>query len=113
MKLKVADSGTASEDRAYDYDPAWNLTNRTVDVTAQTFQVDGLNQLTTSPSSGACTYDGNGNLISSVDGAIEYAYDDENQLSIVQSNTVVYSTNYPLWQTLYAYDGLGRLRLRV
>ena len=96
-----------------DYDSAWNLTNRTVNTTPHTFQVDGLNQLTNSTPGGVSAYDGNGNLVSSGATALEYAYDDENRLSIVQSNTVFYSTNYPLWQTLYAYDGLGRLRLRV
>lgn len=36
-QLKAADSTTASEDREYDYDSAWNLINRTVNTAPQTF----------------------------------------------------------------------------
>ena len=82
----MANSGTASEDRSYDYDSAWNLTNRTVNTTPQTFQVDGLNQLTNSTPGGVSAYDGNGNMVSSAGGLLELTYEDENRLSTVQSN---------------------------
>ncbi|HEX5222053.1 MAG TPA: RHS repeat-associated core domain-containing protein [Verrucomicrobiae bacterium] len=110
-QLKVADSGTASEDRGYTYDSAWNLNYRTNNATLQTFSVDGLNQLTSAPD-GSCTYDANGNLTSCGGMALEFGYDDENRLSIIQSNLVAY-TNYPFRQTLFAYDGQGRLKVRL
>ncbi len=110
-QLKVADSGTASEDRGYAYDKAWNLSYRTNNTTLNTFTVDGKNQLTTSTPSGANNYDYNGNLISSGGGALWFYYDAENQLTQVTSNNVAGFITQ--WQTFLAYDGRQRLRLRI
>jgi hypothetical protein len=45
-QLTVGDSATASEDRRYVYDAAWNLNYRTNNTTTYTFKVDTKNQLT-------------------------------------------------------------------
>jgi hypothetical protein len=87
-QLKFADSATASEDRGYSYDTAWNLSYRTNNAALETFTVDGKNELTNSTPGGGCTYDDNGNLVSMLGGATTFAYDDENQLSVMQSNHV-------------------------
>ena len=49
-QLKVADSATASEDRGYAYDTAWNLNYRTNDAALNTFIVKGKIELTNAPS---------------------------------------------------------------
>lgn len=101
-QLTIADSATASEDRGYAYDPAWNLTNRTVNTTAQTFKVDGLNQLTNAPVNITRKHDGNGNMTNSGPlNTLKYTYDAENQLV---------SPENPSWKHEFTYDGQGRLR---
>lgn len=102
-QLKVADSGTASEDRGYAYDTAWNLNYRTNNGTLQTFSVDGVNQLTNALSANY-SYDLNGNMTNAA--GLSYAYDDENRLALV-SDDVGHS-----YRVGYIYDGLGRLRAR-
>ena len=100
-QLKVADSATASEDRGYLYDAAWNLNRRTNNAYVEQFDVDSKNQL---DFPGYYTYDGNGNL--TWFDVFEYTYDDENRL-------IKAASPGGDWWTDYVYDGLGRLRQRV
>jgi len=101
-QLKVADSATASEDRGYQYDAAWNLHYRTNNTTPATFTVNSKNELTSS----SAGYDGNGNLTNlSGPNFTVAAYDDENRLTTIQ-----YA---PYWYSEFVYDGLGRLRKRT
>jgi RHS repeat-associated protein len=102
-QLKIADSATASEDRGYVYDAAWNLNYRTNNTSLNQFKVDTKNQLTNATPVGNQTYDGNGNVISWPNGS--YSYDDENRL--------VSAMYYNSWKTDFIYDGLGRLRSRA
>jgi len=107
-QLKVADSATASEDRGYTYDTAWNLNYRTNNGALSSFSVDGKNQLTSAPG-GSCTYDNNGNLTISHSERRSYVYDDENRL------VELYVSTHPFVlqnATEFLYDGLGRLRIR-
>jgi len=104
-QLKVADSATASEDRGYNYDTAWNLHYRTNNTTLNTFTVDGKNQLTTA-SGETYQYDSNGNLTNNDDHFV-YQYDDENQLTRAED------VDKHQWATSFVYDGLGRLRVRL
>jgi len=105
-QLAVADSSVNSEDRGYSYDAAWNLNYRTSNGSLQTFNVDGKNQLTTTPD-GACAYDANGNLTNAA-GAV-CLYDDENRLvEWRQASGPVAGA----LATTFVYDGLGRLRAR-
>jgi len=64
-QLTIADSPTASEDRGYTYDSAWNLNYRTNNTTTSTFIVNTKNELTNATPVGTQTYDGNGNVTSS------------------------------------------------
>jgi RHS repeat-associated protein len=111
-QLTVADSSVNTEDRGYFYDPAWNLNRRTNNGVSSTFTVESRNELTNAAGS-AITYDFNGN-ISGHDGAhYIYAYDDENRLAY----WIHYQTNslHPASgdkQTVFVYDGRGRLRQR-
>jgi RHS repeat-associated protein len=106
-QLKVADSSVSSEDRGYAYDTGWNLNYRTNNGSLETFQVNGLNELTNAPSpAGAMTFDANGNLITSHSGWV-YTYDDENRLIQLEDT----SSNH-VFMTKFFYDGLGRLRIR-
>jgi len=108
-QLKVADSATASEDRGYAYDTAWNLNYRTNSTTLNTFNVNVLNELTNSTPGGNCIYDGNGNLTSSHGEKRTYVYDDENRLEQLY---VANAFGGPDKATEFVYDGLGRLRIR-
>jgi RHS repeat-associated protein len=109
-QLNVADSATASEDRGYAYDPAWNLHYRTNNGTLNTFIVDGKNQVTNAPSpESTASYDGNGNMVTNHNGDWAYVYDDENRL--IQFFKSHFGT--PLNATEFVYDGLGRLRERL
>ena len=112
-QLKTADSGTASEDRGYVYDAAWNLNYRTNNVTTWTFTVNTKNELTNAFSS-PYTYDGNGNLTWGNSARNNYIYDDENRL--VQWFNYYNPNGSPLMigdlRTDFVYDGLGRLRSR-
>jgi RHS repeat-associated protein len=101
-QLSVVDSSSNTEDRGYKYDTAWNLSYRTNNGTLQTFNVDGKNQLTTSPP-GTASYDSNGNMLG--DGSYDnnYTYDDENQLVQRLDGNGEFRWNY-------VYDGQGRLR---
>jgi len=103
-QLTFGDSATASEDRRYVYDAAWNLNYRTNNTTTYTFKVDTRNQLTNATPVGNQTYDGNGNVTASQTGSQTYSYDDENRLT---TNEVAYSV-----LSVFTYDGLGRLRQR-
>jgi len=103
-QLKIADSGTASEDRGYTYDAAWNLNYRTNNTTLNTFTVNTKNELTNATPVGAQTYDGNGNLVSSYVGSQIYSYDDENRLATYERDHA--------FRSVFTYDGLGRLRQR-
>jgi RHS repeat-associated protein len=111
-QLKVSDSSVNSEDRGYFYDSAWNLNRRTNNGATYTFTVDNKNQLTSDPNC-ADYYDGNGNLtrrtLYGADYNI-YSYDDENRLV---SMSFLYGAASSQWQTVWSYDGLGRLRSRV
>ena len=106
-QLITADSTVASEDRGYGYDAAWNLNKRTNNATVYTFTVDVKNQLISSPS-GSCTYDSNGNL--TANGITGYAYDAENQLT---NAAWVASDALSGQRSDFAYDGRGRLRVRL
>jgi YD repeat-containing protein len=77
-----------------------------VNGTATTYSVDDRNELTAGPDP-AYGYDGNGNMTSKGmgSGTTYYTYDDENRLIVA-----TYSTSY---HTTFAYDGLGRLRVRT
>ncbi len=104
-QLKVADSATASEDRGYAYDAAWNLNKLTNNGSVATFNVDSRNQLT-SASGVSYIYDGNGNLTNHFSYHSK-AYDDENRLIQVADWT------YYSYRSDFAYDGAGRLRQRT
>jgi RHS repeat-associated protein len=101
-QLTIADSGTASEDRGYTYDTAWNLNYRTNNGSLQSFIVDGLNELTNAVGA-TCRYDANGNLTNYA--GATFTYDDENRLAMVEDVNHAYR-----WA--YLYDGMGRLRIR-
>jgi RHS repeat-associated protein len=108
-QLKVGTSSVSSENRGYAYDQAWNLNWRTNNGSASAFQIDVKNQLTSAPN-GSCTYDSNGNLLTSGGGRYQYSYDTENRLISWQDNG---AGRFPIpHQTDFVYDGLGRLRIR-
>jgi RHS repeat-associated protein len=113
-QLKIADSGTASEDRGYAYDAAWNLNYRTNNTTLNQFKVDPKNQLTNAFSA-PYSYDGNGNMTWGNSARNYYVYDDENRL--VQWFNYYSPNGSPLrsgdLRTDFVYDGLGRLRSRT
>jgi RHS repeat-associated protein len=103
----------SSEDRGYQYDTAWNLNRLTNNGTLLVFQVDVKNQLTNAYSA-ANIFDGNGNMTSGTNGHQAFVYDDENRL--VQWFSYLFSSNNLAGgdhQTVFAYDGLGRLRKRL
>ena len=106
-QLTVADSSTASEDRGYKYDAAWNLNFRTNNGVLSTFKVDTKNQLTNVTGTGTQTYDDNGNLLQGHAAGPDwiYTYDDENRLIAVEREDV--------WRAEFTYDGAGRLRQRL
>jgi RHS repeat-associated protein len=104
-QLKVADSSVSTEDRGYTYDTAWNLNYRTNNASLSSFYVNVKNELT-NRGGFLMTYDSNGNL-TSFGGYIVYTYDDENRL------TQLLDSVYHSYQTLFTYDGLGRLRKRT
>jgi RHS repeat-associated protein len=106
--LKASASSTSSDDRGYLYDAAWNLSWRTNNGTASQFEVNVKNELTNEPA-GLCTYDANGNLLSSGGGRYQYAYDLENRLVQWEDSGIA----NPVALTDFAYDGLGRLRERL
>jgi RHS repeat-associated protein len=116
-QLTVADSSVNTEDRGYLYDAAWNLNDRTNNGAITAFNVDVDNQLTTEAGLN-CTYDANGNLTQVGDrfgmSTVNYVYDDENRLVEVYTNS---APTGPTggggpWDSLFTYDGLGRLRQR-
>jgi RHS repeat-associated protein len=107
-QLVVSDSSVSTEDRGYTYDKAWNLSYRTNAGTLQTFQVNGLNELTNAPGpAGAMTFDANGNLATAHSGWV-YSYDDENRLVQIED-----TSSSRAFMTKFVYDGLGRLRQRL
>jgi len=102
-QLKIGDSATASEDRGYTYDAAWNLNYRTNNTTTTAFTVNSENELTGGPT-GPYSHDANGNMTGWQYTSGAYTYDDENRLISAQ-----YSAS---WRSTFIYDGLGRLRTR-
>ena len=66
----AAGQGLSAESRDYRYDAAWNLRWRTNDGTAQSFLVDTKNDLTNDTVTGGHTFDLNGNLLKSGNGAV-------------------------------------------
>jgi RHS repeat-associated protein len=111
-QLKAANSSVNTEDRGYQYDSAWNLNWRTNNGTASQFQVNSLNELTNDPDASVDVYDSNGNLTERWDFGFKiysYTYDEENRL------TSVYYEDFgtPLYESDFAYDGLGRMRARA
>jgi YD repeat-containing protein len=126
-QLTVADSSVNTEDRGYAYDKAWNLAYRTNNGALSSFTVDVKNQLLSDAGS-RCSYDGNGNLVQ-VSGTwvTAYVYDDENRLVAITNgpaasgppseSPVAPAQQQPPpanggWKATFAYDGLGRLRIR-
>ncbi|HEY5909953.1 MAG TPA: RHS repeat-associated core domain-containing protein [Verrucomicrobiae bacterium] len=99
-------SPIASEQLGFGYDGGWNMTSRSVNGTPSSYIVNDLNQVTNAANV-PCSYDQNGNRITSGQGSgtTQYTYDDENRLTRVS-----YSTAY---RTDFTYDGLGRLRVRT
>lgn len=117
-QLKVADSATASEDRGYTYDTAWNLNYRTNNGALKTFKVNTKNELTNATVAGTQIYDADGNLTFSDLTWQAYNYDDENQLVNwyyygAGTNGNGEPTSWDDLRTDFIYDGLGRLRKRV
>ena len=104
-QLTIADSSFDTEDRGYTYDSAWNLNWLTNNGSASQFTVDNKNQLTAAPVPVAASYDSNGNLTGQGVDLDTYAYDDENRL--IDFNDTVRG-----FETVFVYDGLGRLRIR-
>lgn len=104
-QLTIADSSFDTEDRDYTYDSAWNLNWRTNNGSASQFTVDIKNQLTAAPVPYTASYDSNGNLTGQGVDLDTYAYDDENRLT--DFNDTVRG-----FETVFIYDGLGRLRIR-
>ena len=109
-QLKVADSSVNTEDRGYTYDAAWNVNWVTNNGTAGQYTVNSLNELTAAPSpTGSQIYDDNGNLFASRSATWSYGYDAENRL--IQQIRPGGAEGYGE-QTIFIYDGLGRLRIR-
>jgi RHS repeat-associated protein len=105
-QLTVADSSVNSEDRGYFYDAAWNLNWLTNNGSASQFIVDNKNELTNAPASNPISYDVNGNMTAYSSGHLNvYTYDDENRLIDFQDLLLGN-------ETVFVYDGLGRLRIR-
>ncbi|MHB8521579.1 MAG: RHS repeat-associated core domain-containing protein [Limisphaerales bacterium] len=99
----VGSGGESTENLAYSYDAAWNLSQRTSGGVPTAFGVNNLNELSSEPN-GTATYDGNGNLTGESNGR-SFVYDDENQLT-----SVSYGTSY---RSDFVYDGLGRRRKEI
>jgi RHS repeat-associated protein len=105
-------SGATPKNFAYNYDPAGNRTNETINAAAAPATLNALNQLVsrTGANPRAFAYDSNGNMISN-NGvgrtATNYSYlwDAENRLV-----AILYPTTNQ--RTDFAYDGLGR-RIRI
>jgi YD repeat-containing protein len=102
-QLTGADSSIAAEDRAYDYDSAWNLNHRTRNGTTDTFLVNPLNELTNALAT-TLIYDQNGNLTNH--GGQVYAYDDENRL-ITWSQGLLFRALWELPSLTMAWAACG------
>jgi YD repeat-containing protein len=100
----LGSGGQSTESLGYDYDPAWNLNWLTNAGTPDQFQVDTKNELTNALAV-TVGYDPNGNPTNWSSG-FTYTYDNENRLTEI-SDTVNHT-----FQTVFVYDGLGRLRIR-
>ena len=106
---------TGSRQYNYGYDAAWNMTSLTNALGADSFSVDGKNQLYEEWTHATTYYyDADGDL---TDGFTSgYLYDAEHRLVSVASGdggTFEYPPNPGDVRTDFAYDGLGRLRKQV
>jgi RHS repeat-associated protein len=98
----------------YGYDAVMNLTKRTNNATIETFSVNTLNQYTAFYGNSA-SHDLNGNLTSTTSSsgyAVNYSYDDENQLTSLSTDTYTTPAGYR-WKITFTYDGKLRLRQRT
>jgi len=103
-QLKVADSSVNTEDYGYFYDSAWNVNFRTNNGGVTIFQVNPKNELTNHSAPNG--YDLNGNLTNRESEDV-LVYDDENRLTLISGEL------FQNFRTAFAYDGLGRLRIRT
>jgi len=109
-QLTSADASGAGADYTYTYDAGWNMATR--NGVAHT--VNDLNQVTTE---GGGTlnyfYDFKGNRTgrSASSAALTYAYDAENLLTAVHTDTF-FTPVASRWRTEFVYDGKMRLRIR-
>ena len=116
LKSAIGTGGESTENLGYAYDAAWNLSTRTNYGVSQAFAVNVKNELTNAVGL-ASRYDANGNLTNRVYDATGpktyvYLYDDENQLIEMRTDTSATPTG-SRWRTAWAYDGLGRARVRT
>ncbi|HEU5124751.1 MAG TPA: RHS repeat-associated core domain-containing protein, partial [Verrucomicrobiae bacterium] len=99
----------------YGYDAAWNVTSFTNALGADSFSMDGRNQITSDGVYGiGYYYDANGDLIESYNSG--YHYDAECRLVSVVSgdgDTFEYPPVQSDVRTDFVYDGLGRLRKQI
>jgi RHS repeat-associated protein len=97
--------GTAitAQKYGFTYDPAWNMTVRTQNVTLTSYTVNTQNQLT-AVDSNANGFDNNGNMTSRSPYET-FTYDDENQLTKYEN-----SNPFTPSRVDFAYDGKQRLR---
>lgn len=96
--------GQSTENLGFGYDPSWNVSSRTNSGTPTAFTVGNKNELTNGPD-GVCTWDNNGNLLSSHAGARTYAWDAQDRMTMISHGTS--------WRSEFSYDGQSRLRRRM
>ncbi len=100
--------GASLDNLTWAYDAGWNLTRRA----ATPYTVNDRNPVTYDGVH-SYGYDASGNRTWKgwSSGTLEYAWDDENRLIRVQTDTY-YTPEYYRWRTEFVYDGRGRLRVR-
>ena len=127
-QLAIADSSVTGEDCGYSYDKGWNLSYLTNAGSLSTFRCNSKSELLW-VNNLSLTYDGNGNLLTNA--GIIYIYDDENRLVTVacpplsgggidpgipsgtpEPDNPSLPPSTGGWRSDFAYDGLGRLRIR-
>ena len=97
----------------YGYDAGWNMTNRATGAGTSAYTVNDRNQAT-SVAAYAQSYNAMGNRIQEMTGtttSLNYAYDAENQLISVATDTYGTPDGYR-WKMEFVYDGRGRMRIR-